>query len=186
MSTFSIHTDSDLVASLQAGDQSAFESIYKKYATDLYRYARKSISLKEDCEEIVQEVFISLWDRHESLHVDSLRHYLFSMVRYKVIRYFQHNKVKKKYAEHFRLFEAVYENAHEEERDSLSLQKVIDKSLEQLPERCQVAVRLRLTENLSNGEIATRMNITKKTVETYMFKAFEHFRALHSGLYKTG
>jgi RNA polymerase sigma-70 factor (family 1) len=184
MNLYQNHDELELLTLLNSGDEAAFESIYKKYASDLFRYARKNISTKEDCEEIVQEVFISLWERHGSLRIGSLRHYLFTMVRYKIIRYFQHRRVKKKYADHFRLFEAVYENAQEEERDSFSLQKVIDKSLAQLPERCQVAVRLRLTENLSNGEIAKRMSITKKTVEVYMFKAFEHFRQFQKQILK--
>ena len=180
-------TDVELVALLNRGDQKAFEAIYRKYARDLYRYARKNIAIKEDCEEIIQEIFESLWARRESLHhVTVLNAYLFRMVKYKVIRYFQHNKVKKKYAEHYTLFEAVYDTIREEEREPLAIQSMIESSLSQLPERCQLAVKLRLTENLSNGDIARRMNIKKSTVENYMVTALGHLRASYQNLIKSG
>ncbi len=105
------------------------------------------------------------------------------MVRYKVIRYFRHNMVKRKYAEHYKLFEAIYENVAEPGRDHSVINSLIQREILKLPERCQVAITLRLTENLSNGDIAKRMNITKKTVEMYMFKAFSHLRSSYQNIY---
>jgi RNA polymerase sigma-70 factor (family 1) len=178
MTSYQDHSDAELAALLNKGDQIAFETIYRRYAPGLYGYARKNISVKEDCEEILQEVFESLWTRRESLgHVTVLNAYLFRMVKYKVIRYFQHHSVRKKYADHFRLFEVAYESVREEERDSSSVMVMIDKGLSQLPERCQLAFKLRLTENLSNGAIARRMNIKKSTVENYIVAALSHLRA---------
>src|SRR5688500_750963 len=98
--------EQNLVALLIGGDEKAFEIIYRRYANRLYGYVRRSIAVKEDCEEIVQDVFESLWKRHQELsHVTILDAYLFKMVKYKIIRYFQHSSVKRKYAEHYRLFE---------------------------------------------------------------------------------
>ena len=167
------HSDANLVLALNRGDRRAFEVIYHKYVRDLFAYARRNISSKEDCEEIIQDVFESIWARHETLKVDTLRFYLLSMVKYKIARYFQHNSVKKKYLDHYRAFEAVYVHLEDHPVDPDLLRKLIDESLFRLPERCQVAFRLRLHENLSNSDIARRMNITKKTVEVYMFQAFK-------------
>lgn len=181
----SLHTDADLVSALNDGDVNAFETIYRKYVGELYRYARRNISSKEDCEELIQDVFESVWARHETLKPDTLRYYLLSMVKYKIVRYFQHSRVKKKYIDHYRAFEAVYDNVGEEAVDPVAMQALIEKSLQALPERCQIAFRLRLHENLSNGDIAQRMNITKKTVEVYMFQAFRHLRSSYHDLFKT-
>jgi RNA polymerase sigma-70 factor (family 1) len=168
--------DVALVLRLREGDTGAFEMIYCQYASDLFAYARKNIQAKEDCEEIIQDVFESLWSRRGDLHVTSLRHYLFSMVRYKLIRHFHSKRLKRRYAEHFLLFESVYDNAGENERDPETLRLRIEETIAALPERCQVAMRLRFHENLSNTEIAQRMNITKRAVEKHMYKAFEYFR----------
>ena len=179
------NNEQEWVTLLMQGDQKAFEAIYREYAADLYRYARRNIAVSEDCEEIIQELFESLWRRREALgHVTALRAYLFRIVKYKVIRYIRHSKVKERYVEHYKFFEAVYESMSEEDRDPAVLQAMIRKSLSQLPERCQLAVNLRLTENLSNTDIALRMNIKKRTVENYMVAALAHLRASCRDLYK--
>lgn len=173
------NSDQNELALLMTGDRNAFERIYKKYASELYRYARKNISSKEDCEEIIQEIFESLWRRRAELgHVIALRAYMFQMVKYKIIRYCRNNLMKKRYAEHYGFFEAVYDTLPASDHDPSSVGDMIEKGLMNLPTRCQQAMRLRLHENLSNGDIAKRMNITKKTVEAYMLRAFDHFRKI--------
>ncbi len=179
------HSDTELIALLNKGDAKAFEAIYRRYAPDLFRYARKNIARKEDCEEILQEVFTSLWERHQSLRIVALKYYLLNSVRYKIIRFIQHNKVKRKYEEHYKFFEVTYESMDKEERSPEAIHAMLTNTISGLPARCQMAIKLRLHENLSNGEIAERMNITKKTVEVYMLKAFDHFRASYNKIYKT-
>jgi len=174
----------DLVA-LQAGDKKVFEAIYKTYVSPLYRYARRSIATKEDCEEIVQEVFTSLWQRRENLsHVTSLEPYLYRSVKYMVIRYFQKQKVKQKYADHYKFFEVVYDSIEFRELNPHSPETLIEKGLAKLPERCQQAVRLRISDSLSNSEIAERMNIKKVTVEYYMVIALKTLKETYQNLYK--
>ena len=191
MNSLTNHSDMDLLSLLMEGDRQAFEVIYNRYVGRLYSYARKSISAQEDCEEIIQEVFESLWARHENLDIhalesntEPLRSYLFTMVKYKVIRYFQHSKVRQKFEEHFRLFEAVYDNVMDVENEPTLIQAILEKGLAGLPERCQQAMRLRLVENLSNDDIAKRMNIKKTTVEFYMVTAVGHLKANFRTLYK--
>jgi len=106
------------------------------------------------------------------------------MVKYKVIRYFQHNKVKEKYAVHFMIFEELVEELYQE-TEIQTLRSLINNSIGKLPERCQMVVRLRIDENLSNSDIAVRMNIDKATVKRYMTTALSYFRERHSLLYSS-
>ena len=180
MNPLSNDTDADLISRLNQGDKNAVEQIYRKYARDLFNYARRNIQAKEDCEEIIQEIFESLWARHATLRIQtSLQAYLVGMVRYKIIHYFRKSALKKKYTEHFLLFEAVYEQIEGEEINTSAIQSTLDKLIRELPERCQEALKLRLSEDLSNRDIAKRMNITTRTVEGYMFRAFNHIRDLY-------
>ena len=177
MSPVSNDTDAGFLTALNNGDKKAFEQIYRKYISDLYRYARRNISAKEDCEEIVQDVFESLWARRKEVRIQvSLRAYLLGMVRFKVIHYFKRSALKKKYEEHYLLFEAVYQQAEGEEINLSAIQSTLDKLIRELPDRCQEALKLRLSEDLSNRDIAKRMNVTTRTVEAYMFRAFNHIR----------
>ncbi|MBS1682219.1 MAG: RNA polymerase sigma-70 factor [Bacteroidetes bacterium] len=176
-------SDQELLALLSHGDANAFEAIYKRHVADLFRFARKNISSKEDCEEIIQEVFVSLWQRHKSLHILSLKYYLLNAVRYKIVQYIRHKQVKAKYAEHYKFFETLYETAEEQQHSPEDIQRALIQTISDLPERCQVAIKLRIFENLTNGEIAERMNITKRAVEVYISQAFRHFRASYSKIY---
>ena len=174
------HTDIELMALLITGSEKAFQTIYSRYAAKLYRYARKNIALKEDCEEIVQEVFVSIWVRRENLtNVTALEAYLFRMVKYKVIRYFQHSLVKRKYEKHYKLFEDIYDSIEGFKNEPSLFQKVVDKGLASLPDRIGMAMKLRLSENLSNEDIAKQMNIKKIVVEKYIGIAKKHLRTCY-------
>lgn len=185
MNPYQHHTDTELVTALLGGDEKAFEIIYFRYVKALTRYARSRVSNKEDCYEIIQEVFESLWIKQSSLaDILVLEAYLYRMVKYKVIRYYQHNRVIQKYADHFKAFELSFAETEQDELETLRV--LINTTLTELPERWQVAVRLRIDENLSNGAIAERMNIDKSTVKRYITAALSYFREKHRPLYKSG
>ncbi len=179
MSTWSTVSDEELIIRIREGERPAFAEAYHRYVSSLLRYVTGRIGSREEAEEMVQDVFVSLWARHDSLTISSLRHYLFSSVKYKIIRHISHSRVRKKYEEHYRLFETVYENVEEHERDPERIRLLLEKGLAQLPERCRAALKLRLGENLSNSDIAMRMNISKGTVENYMVTALQHLRSLY-------
>ncbi|HEY3404715.1 MAG TPA: RNA polymerase sigma-70 factor [Ohtaekwangia sp.] len=173
-------TDTDLLHQLRLGEESAFTLLYKRYASPLLHYTATRIP-REDAEEIVQEVFVSLWARRESLRAEvEVKPYLFASVKYMIIRYMQKQKVKQKHAEHVRAFAELYESVKEEHdlRDMHNVQLLLEKGLEELPERCRQAVRLRVFENLSNSEIAERMKISKPTVENYMVSAVKYLKGV--------
>lgn len=175
------------VQNLICGDQHAFETIYKENVADLYRYARKSITNKEDCEEIVQDIFESLWTKRESLsHLTAIRPYLFSMVKYKVIRYFQHQKVVQKYEQHYLFFEAAYDSLPEDERTPELIREKMIKCFDTLPARCRVVMRLYILDNLSKEAIAKKMNIETSTVKRYVSSAIDHLRGMKETVYSVG
>lgn len=182
------HTDAELVAALSQGDRIAFETIYRTYATELFRAIQRNITVREDCEELLHDVFEQLWKKRGELKIIALRPYLHRMVHNRIISFFKHNEVRKKYERHFLLFEAMYDHLGEGEVDAIdpaTLQSLLDSSLPQLPERCQAAFRLRLN-GYSNGEIAEYMNIKKDTVENYMIKTLAHLRSSYKSFFKAG
>jgi RNA polymerase sigma factor (sigma-70 family) len=178
MNQYHDHTDADLVELLQSGDTKAFEAIYKRYAPALYRFAHQNIPVKEECREVLQDIFEYLWTKRSSLQILNLKPYLYNMVRYRVIRYFRRTSNEQKYAQHYFLFEAALTSLPEEEWSSEKIRLHMLNNLDGLGERAKIAFRLRLLENLSNSEIAERMQISKLTVESYIVKVFNHFRAI--------
>jgi len=169
--------DAELLVLLKEGHDHAFRSIYHSFASGLFRYVRRNISSKEDCEEIIQDVFESLWKRRSEIRIESsLQAYLYSMVRYKTILYFKKSKQRRMYAAHHILFEAAWDSIDLGAMDPHSIQDLVDQRISELPESCRTALTLRLSENLSNQDIARRMNVRKKTVEVYIFRAISLLR----------
>jgi RNA polymerase sigma-70 factor (family 1) len=184
------HTEAELVAALNRGDKNAFEIIYRTHASDIFRHIQRNVPRREDCEEILQDLFEFMWKNRERLQPGSLRSYLLTGANRRVLMYFRKNKAKRNYEKHFMLFEAMFDYLHGEDQsgsiDPKALENLLRTSLDELPERCQEAFRLRLKENLSNTEIAQRMNIKKTTVENYMVRALNHLHQSYQSLYEAG
>ena len=186
MGAYTSRADNELVALLQSGDQRAFEEMYRRYATLLFRYVADKLKDREDCEEIVQETFVWLWSHRDSLHhVTELRPYLYGIVKHKVFNYIRHNVIRREYIEHFQKFGNGVDNSNEELTNLSDVLQVLDNSIAQLPERCQTAFKLSRVEHLPISAIAEQMNISTRTVENYITQALKHLRAAVSGFYRS-
>ncbi len=177
MSLTEMPDDSEIVQQLREGDRHAFELIFRHYYKSLYQYVRHQVTVKEDCEEILQDVFSTLWLRREDTFITSLKHYLFTATKHRVVDYFRKAKTRRHFEEEYQMFEIAYSSLPGTDRNPDAIRKVLEDIISSLPNRCQLAMKLRISENLSHKEIAERMNITTKTVETYMLTAFEHIRS---------
>jgi RNA polymerase sigma-70 factor (family 1) len=176
MSPTEMPDDSEIVQDLLRGDRHAFEQIFRRYYRPLYQFVRRQILQKEDCEEILQDVFTSLWSNREKTLITSLKFYLFTAAKHRVVDHFRKARTRRHFEEEYHLFEIAYSTLPAPNRNPEAIRKVLEDIISSLPKRCQVAMKLRISENLSHKEIAERMNITPKTVETYMFAAFDHIR----------
>lgn len=173
----SLHSDDYLIDQLKLNDRSAFEIIYKRYANELTSYIRKTLGDSDECKEIIQEIFESLWVRRHTVEIISLKAYLFTAARFGMTKYFRRARLMREYAEHFTLFEAAYESLPESERDEDVVRDKLRRAIEGLADRCRTALKLRLDENLSYKEIAERMNVTTGTVEGFIVKARNQLKA---------
>ncbi|WP_200977740.1 RNA polymerase sigma-70 factor [Echinicola sp. 20G] len=157
-------------------DDNVFEVTFKEHFKALHAYACVLLKDEDEAEEIVQSVFLKLWEKRENIHIDSsLRAYLYSMVYRDCMNLIRHEKVKQKH-QNITLYEAQntsLQNDHGHEDELMSLLK---KALKDLPEKCRQVFLLSRYESLKYSEIAERMGISVKTVETHMGKALKHLR----------
>lgn len=170
---------SHLLFLLKNGKEKGFEIIYDRYANRLYDYVIKRVKVKEVSEEIVQEVFVSLWGKRKTVEIrTSLDAYLFVSARYAILTYFRSERIRKSYAEHFTSFLAGrnHDNSLVEMIDLQELEYSIDTSIAKLPEKCRTAFRLSRIEHEPIPRIAERMNISRRTVENYLSQAMKHLR----------
>ncbi|OZI09790.1 hypothetical protein BWI93_02690 [Siphonobacter sp. BAB-5385] len=172
------HTDHELLIRLQNGDESAFASLYDRYWSKLYAYVYNRIRSQEDTEELVQEVFIVLWENRQSIVItDSLSLYLFSILKRQLVSYFRSEKVKSVFAEHFAHFiQGQMDNSTDERWAVDDLQQRIEAAIAELPNKCQEVFWLSRKQQLSSLEIASQLQISQRTVENYLSRAVAHLK----------
>ena len=174
----SLYDQSELLFSLKNGDPKIFEMVYEHFSDRLYRYVFSRVKIKEVSEEIVQEIFTSLWIKRQTLEINtSLDAYLFGAAKFKILTYIRSERVRKEYAENFTLFsKAYFDNSNEEMINLKDLQYSIDTSISHLPDKCRTVFHLSRVEHEPISRIAERMNISKRTVENYLSQALKHLR----------
>ncbi len=172
------YEEPDLLFNLKQNNGKAFEEVYERYAGELYPFILSKVKVKEITEEIIQDIFISLWENKDSLEIHtSLKSYLFSAAKYKVLNYIRSEKVYKKYALHFALFLVEhYQNSGETLLELHDLEAEIEKIISKLPERCRDAFRMSRMEDMDLDEISEKMGISKRTVENYITRSLKLLR----------
>lgn len=161
-------------------DEVAFEMVFKKYFKALHAYALAIVKDSDEAEEVVQTVFLKLWEKRGSLNITiSLKAYLYKAVYHSSINYLKHEKVRMRHSEqqlYISQQEAPSESmAFREERER-ELGERFKRALALLPEKCRMVFYLSRFEELKYQEIAQRLNISVKTVEAHMGKALKTLR----------
>ena len=140
-------------------------------------FAQKYVKDFETAKEIVQDAFISLWEKRETIDMNRpVKSYLTMVIHNKCTNYLRDNR---KFDAHILDIENLLEVPEYESSDSLiadELKTKIDFAISELPERCREIFVLNRYENLKYQEIADKLQISVKTVESQMSKALQHMR----------
>jgi RNA polymerase sigma-70 factor (family 1) len=170
-------TDPEIVTAIRRGDEGAFEKTFRKYYERLCHYANSLLKEEDEAEEIVQTVFLTIWEKREDLEITlSLKSYLYRAVHNHCLNRFKHATVReahREYTQHFipQSYESVTEVIHANE-----LQDRIEAAVSSLPEQCQLAFRMSRFDELKYQEIADQLGISVKTVENQIGKALKILR----------
>lgn len=169
--------ENDWVQSVRSGDTAAFESIFKNLYKPLCAYAMVMMKDKDSSEEIVQQVFVKIWERRASLNVSSsLKAYLYQIVRNDCLNALKHEKIKEQYRQH-KVIEMQQHHENASHRlTSRELEQQIQNAIDELPEQCGIIFRMSRFEELKYKDIAEQLSISVKTVENQMGKALKLMR----------
>ncbi|GAA3594054.1 RNA polymerase sigma-70 factor [Flavivirga amylovorans] len=170
--------DETLITLLNKGDNKVLSLVYKKYWETMYLAAYNMVKNKEISEDIVQDIFVNLWHKRDQITIKtSLKSYLYTSTIYKVYDYFKKNKHIIK----LELFENFDKKIQSSNPETIlmhgELIKHIDSVIENLPEKCKLVFKLSREDQLSNREIAKKLNISPRTVENHISKALKYLRA---------
>jgi RNA polymerase sigma-70 factor (family 1) len=174
----SFPSDSDLVERLQKGDVEAFDLIYEKYSGKLYAFGLKYLRSKAEAEELVQSVFLKLWENFKNLNKElSFKSYLFTIAYNDICKLFR----KRNYFQEF-INETLYENSQsssetEDNIDHLSVLERMQKIVDKLPERQKIIFLKSRLEDKSTKEIAREVGLSPGTVDNYISESLKFIRA---------
>lgn len=172
-----LHTEKELVRKLKDGDSFAFEVLFYKYRNKIKGFAKKMVPSQIDPEEIVQEVFVRVWIKKESINPDKdFQSYLFSIAKHLILDHLKSAVNRKLYfvGEHFQhdlLAEVGLDTTIPEDAEEKLLSLI-----EQIPQRRREIFCLNRFEGLSYKQIATRLNITENTVDSQIRNALAFLR----------
>jgi RNA polymerase sigma-70 factor (family 1) len=167
-------TDIELLQRLKDSDGAAFTGIYNRYWQSLYYTAVSILQQGALAEDAVQEVFISLWRRRDELEVTHLKAYLSKAVKFQVLKVIRDNKADHLFYERLQRVSATI--IKEDPLLGKEMQGIIVRLAMTLPEDCREIFRLSREEGLTYPEIASKLQISVKTVEKKMSFSLKHFR----------
>lgn len=163
---------------LKNGDEQVFESIFREFYAPLCLHARRYLIDSDIAEEVVQDMFFKMWDRRDSLTINSsLAAYLYKSVTNHALNYLKYQKHIQKYQEYvgFRTDDNVSISAHDALVNS-DLEKELLRLIKSMPERRRMIFEMSRHEGLRYNDITEKLGISVKTVEVQMSKALEFMR----------
>nr|WP_262897889.1 MULTISPECIES: RNA polymerase sigma-70 factor [unclassified Pedobacter] len=166
-----------MVHLLRQDDEQALSALYLRFWDKLLSVACHRLHEPEEAEEIVQDIFIKLWQRRDGLELThSLATYLAVAVKYRVINFLDQRGRKRVKESRLPDLNSQLQPSAEEYIFENELRLRIEATVKSLPDKCQIVFRMSREDGLSNREISKELDIAEKTVEAHMSKALRHIR----------
>jgi RNA polymerase sigma-70 factor (ECF subfamily) len=178
-------TKKSIVLRLQGGDSAAFERVFEAFYHRLYSFINQYVSDSEATKNILQDVFLMLWEKKSILLDDSnLNAWLYTVAKNKALKYLRHKQYINNHVEisllrqnEHTLNASALESIDTSEFAFREIEKIIEHTLNSMPEQVKAVFNLSRFENLKNREIAEKLGISEKTVEANITKSLKILRS---------
>lgn len=165
------------IRQIKQGNIQTFEQVFRDYYEALCLYANRYLKDLDLSEEAVQDVFFRIWKKRRSLNIhESLKSYLYASTRNKCLKMLRSEQMADKYNQYVRHTSPANVPTPVDELNAAELQRLIERTIGELPERTREIFRLNRYQGLKYAEIAEKLSISVKTVEANMGKALKLFR----------
>ena len=165
-----------LVRRIKRSDTEAFRELFEIYQRDIFNFLHFKLGNIEAAEDLLQDVFIKIWERRCQLRENtSIKSFLFTIARPAALNHLRHNQIVLKFQVE-QTNKVSAEQAEYLEFERIEIQNILMRAITNLPEKSRVAFMMNRFEELTYHEIADRLNISVKTVESHMGRALRLLR----------
>lgn len=170
-----MYTDKELLQRISEGDSSAFSILYHRYWEEMYVVAVKALRDKTDAADIIQDVFLALWNRRHELKIEgALSSYLHTAVRYKAIHFIEKNITRRDYLALLAEVSVSWLPPNADVNLQLEeIQKALSTVVTKMPPRMQQVYILSREKQLSHKEIAEQLSLSVETVKKHIQHALK-------------
>lgn len=175
-------SEQEILVSINQGNEEVFEYVFLSYYNELCSYASCILKSNDTAEEIVQDVFVKLWENRKEFTIKlSLKAYLYRSVHNQCINYFDHLRVKQKYVVesqqlHRDLISPVSSDYPIANLLTREIEDKINQSLQQLPDQCRQVFLLIRHDDLTYAEAAEKLGLSINTIKTQLQRAITRLR----------
>ncbi|WP_433901150.1 RNA polymerase sigma factor [Sphingobacterium puteale] len=178
--------EKEMLSDLRLGSQTAFRQIYSLYSGRIYLNIRKMVKSEQDAAELLQEVFIKVWDKRELIDPEqSFRSYLFQIAKYTVYNFIRKNSLEKQIQAYLSLHNTQLYTHVEEQLNEKQDEQWLSQTIEQLPPQRRLIYRLCKIEGKSYAEVSTLLRISTSTINDHIVKATKYIKERHGVLDKS-
>jgi RNA polymerase sigma-70 factor (family 1) len=169
-------SDFELMDKLRYGNVEAFDLVFKKYGDRLFGFALSYLKTKEEAEELVQDVFLKIWENRKNLKEESsLKSYLFTIAYHNMCRLFRKKQIYEKYKKEIGFSDSQTFNLEEQLEYKATLEQV-DQLIQKLPDNQRIIFIKSRKEGKSTREIAEEMNLSPGTIDNNISAALKFLR----------
>ena len=169
-------TDSQLLECLKKGNEKAFDELFNRYWSKAFDIAFGKVKSKQQAEEIIQDIFMDLWVKRNSLDIKNFSHFLFASIKYQSINKIRSKLVEHKYRDYYKHFVSLAENITDNTVNFNNLLEVIDEKLTKLSPKSKAVFYLSRFEGKSIKEIAETLNISEKAIEYHISRSLKELK----------
>lgn len=177
-------SDNLLVTKIQNNDKEAFKLLYNRYNKKIYYFSLKHLGNNVEAEELVQSVFINVWENRESLDANgSVKNYIYKSAVNYIYNYLKKKAIRARFIESEISKGEIHSNLTYEQVFFHDLERSLSEVVENLPSQQQKIFQLSRYEGLTTKEIAEKLNLSERTVENQIYRSLKVIRnALKGGI----
>jgi RNA polymerase sigma-70 factor (family 1) len=181
LNKYASHTDQQLCDLLRQDDREAFDMMYERHWQSLYLSANRLLKSRTQAEDIVQDLFINLWQKRGEYQIENLPAYLRKALRSRVFNYLKRDQAKNSFYEPFEDMQQASFSADQLVRDKEFL-KLIAAYVDTLPSKRREIFLLKYRDHMNTSEIADHLGVSMKTVQNQLNRALSGLKDVLAAL----